>query len=569
MTTDQSDRAGVFADLGSDGGPPSVFVSFIAKGALAPAPVVVSDTPNPQLMGMAANPEGNVMVLWREASLNYTIYSNHSAEGAGWDGNLTVVSTVNYIQNFRLVGLGGDKFLAVWAEYDTMFHLWGSVYNGAAGWGSPQELITPAEDAYGLTVASSPAAGAAAVAIWAQTGMNASLTLVRYTSPNWWGPDIIAWINGTGTNVVYPELDVDARGTTHLLWGEVPELSEVSNLTYQREDTDRVWSVPAHFQVVEADYLQISAADDGGVAISWTAVDSTRTSRPYVAREVPGSGWRATQVIDEVNSPRHSTYALFAKLAAGGNYTALWSNTDGAERLLVYRDFIAGNDPPVLSVTSPAEGATSSGPAFLVEGTTLPGATVNVDGTAAAVSPEGTFSVRIVVSNGTHAIEITAVDMWGNSAQRWVNVAYTDPAPGLQQQLTAAQAEALAAHELAHTVQQSADARADNLSNQLNASNAIVQHMQTDMDFLKASSGNTTAADARAAAAQSAAGTATMLAVLGMVIGLAGVGMAFMKGRGGGRGGARVQNPPPEPQAPSPSEKGGPEGSPPSPPPSG
>src|SRR6185295_11691611 len=78
-TTDQNDRAGVFADLGSDGGPPSVFVSLIAKGATAGTPVVVSDTPNPQMMGMAANPEGNIMVLWRDIDSNYTIYSNHSA----------------------------------------------------------------------------------------------------------------------------------------------------------------------------------------------------------------------------------------------------------------------------------------------------------------------------------------------------------------------------------------------------------------------------------------------------------------------------------------------------------
>lgn len=571
-TTDQPDRAGVFADVGASGGPGGLYVSFISQGALAPTPQLVSDTDGVQYGALAATPEGNVMVVWMNINGSYALYSNHSADAAGWDGNQSITVNESYINSFRLVAVGPDSFLAIWQDYDGMFfHLWGSIHTGSGAWSAPADLVTPSEDMYGLAAAGSAPAGRGAIATWTQNGLNATLTLVKYTAAGFWGPEQIAYINGTGTNAVSPGIAVDARGYTHLVWGEAPELSTVSDITYKREDPDLVWSEAARFTITQPDYLQIAASDDGGVAISWVAFETYGKSRMYVAREVPGSGWRPTEMVDEAYSATHSVFSFFATLATGGNYTAMWDNFEGTQRQLLYRAFIAGNDPPALAVTGPTEGSVSTSPTVLVQGVTAPGATVEVSGVAAAVGADGKFSLRVALAAGANPIHVVATDQWHNTAQTWVNVTFADPVPGLQQNLTAAQADIQAAHELTHTVQQSADSantRANNLSNQLNLSNAVVQHMQTDMDFLKASSGNTTAADAKAAAAQSAAGTATILAVLGVVIGLAGVGMALMKGRagGGGRSPTRTENPPAESKPPSQSGGSGPDPSPPAPP---
>lgn len=67
-----------------------------------------------------------------------------------------------------------------------------------------------------------------------------------------------------------------------------------------------------------------------------------------------------------------------------------------------------------LTVAGPQDGATVPGEAVVVYGLTLPGAGIEVDGSAAAVDKNGGFSAETDLSPGVNSIEVRAFDGQGN-----------------------------------------------------------------------------------------------------------------------------------------------------------
>ena len=90
---------------------------------------------------------------------------------------------------------------------------------------------------------------------------------------------------------------------------------------------------------------------------------------------------------------------------------------------------------PAISLISPAVGATVEVAAVTVSGTTEPGALVVVNGLAVQVDANGAFSLDLALVEGSNTITATATDLAGNSASASRSVTYTDPVPGLQQDL--------------------------------------------------------------------------------------------------------------------------------------
>lgn len=67
-----------------------------------------------------------------------------------------------------------------------------------------------------------------------------------------------------------------------------------------------------------------------------------------------------------------------------------------------------------LKVSAPQDGATVPGEAVVVYGLTLPGAGIEINGSAAAVDKKGGFSAETQLSPGLNNIEVTAFDGEGN-----------------------------------------------------------------------------------------------------------------------------------------------------------
>ena len=90
---------------------------------------------------------------------------------------------------------------------------------------------------------------------------------------------------------------------------------------------------------------------------------------------------------------------------------------------------------PPITIATPTSGSTVTVPTVTVAGTTEPGARVVVNGYSVIASTSGAFSIRLALLSGANAITVTATDEAGNTGSDSVSVTYTDPVPGLRQQL--------------------------------------------------------------------------------------------------------------------------------------
>ncbi len=99
--------------------------------------------------------------------------------------------------------------------------------------------------------------------------------------------------------------------------------------------------------------------------------------------------------------------------------------------------------PPALILSSPTNGTSTADATILVTGTTEPGASVRVNGIVAEVSSNGSFSLLLALTEGENPITATATDRAGNDASVSVSVTFTNPVPGLEQNLALLQAVVL------------------------------------------------------------------------------------------------------------------------------
>jgi hypothetical protein len=83
--------------------------------------------------------------------------------------------------------------------------------------------------------------------------------------------------------------------------------------------------------------------------------------------------------------------------------------------------------PPLLTITSPGEGAELEEKIVTFRGLTEPGAQVFAGRYEAEVDPEGNWELVLVLSEGPNTARFTARDAAGNEAQAAVTVSYLSP----------------------------------------------------------------------------------------------------------------------------------------------
>ncbi len=99
--------------------------------------------------------------------------------------------------------------------------------------------------------------------------------------------------------------------------------------------------------------------------------------------------------------------------------------------------------PPALTITQPTNAATDK-PATTVVGTTEPTAKVTINGSAADVVGDGSFSFGINLVSGMNTINILALDEAGNKTEKVVYITYNPPPlppPPVVQQAAPAQTQ--------------------------------------------------------------------------------------------------------------------------------
>ncbi len=85
--------------------------------------------------------------------------------------------------------------------------------------------------------------------------------------------------------------------------------------------------------------------------------------------------------------------------------------------------------PPMIVVTSPEDGAELKTERVRFEGETEPGATVHVGPYEAEVDVEGTWSIVLILNEGSNVARFTARDAAGNEAEAAITVSYVAEKP--------------------------------------------------------------------------------------------------------------------------------------------
>jgi hypothetical protein len=150
------------------------------------------------------------------------------------------------------------------------------------------------------------------------------------------------------------------------------------------------------------------------------------------------------------------------------------------------------NTPPVLGITSPANGSSIDTYVVTIAGMTEPGAHVSLNGVELVVNASGGFSTQVLLTVGLNNFDIRSRDWKGNEAQQVLVITGVDPKAALEAELAAknaelaatnaelaAQAAALAAIQAQLAAARAAAAAA---ANQSAAANASVETQQQALD---------------------------------------------------------------------------------------
>lgn len=180
--------------------------------------------------------------------------------------------------------------------------------------------------------------------------------------------------------------------------------------------------------------IDVAATDAAGNAARVSKVVTRDSVAPALAVTTPSGGARLTANVVRVTGTVSDAGSGIARLSVNGIAvvpTGTWSVdlafADGAQLVTAVAEDQAGNTAtvslsmtvdtaaPALLLTAPSYDLTN-GPSVVVAGTTEPGASVAVNGQAATIAPDGSFSVTLSLVEGPNSIVVVATDSAGNVA---------------------------------------------------------------------------------------------------------------------------------------------------------
>ncbi len=512
---------------------------------------------------VAADAAGDAVAVWyQHDGTRYNIWANRYAVGSGW-GTAQLIETGDGNAIYPHLGTDarGDAF-AAWVQDDgSRYNVWANRYTQGSGWGTAQLIETDnAGGVSGAHVALDPNGNA--VAIWDQSdGTYENVWANRYTVAAGWGTAQLIETNDSG-DAQDAQVAVDAAGDAVAVWAQWDGGRE--NAWSNQFSSVTGWGTP---QLMEADDNNDTespqvALDAAGEAVAvWVQWD-TSVYDIWANRYTPDSGWGTAQLA-ETDSSRDAVQPQVGADAAG-NAVVVWVQFDGAMDSIDANRWVEAY-PPAISLSAPLEGASTNRSTVWVLGTAEPGSRVSVSGVSASVWPDGSFGLLLSLAPGANTIEASAWDAAGNRRTVSVDVTFEDPVPGLLDELAVAQAAVVAAEARVASLEASGNATQSALdaavsdaatkaaalaavqaqvaalqqslsatSASLNNTSASLAASKTRIDALEAGGGGGGGAGptkAQVDAANGAASTATMVGVLGVLLGAAGLSAAVMMGR--------------------------------------
>ncbi|MGP8110289.1 MAG: Ig-like domain-containing protein [Thermoplasmata archaeon] len=193
--------------------------------------------------------------------------------------------------------------------------------------------------------------------------------------------------------------------------------------------------------------IVVVATDAAGNQATASVLVTVDTTPPSLTISSPITGSITRDSIAQVNGTTDpgatvAVNGVQAAVSGSGGFSVSLPLEEGLNTVTAVATNAAGNTattsvtvtlddvPPALALTSPTTGLTNHS-AVVVSGTTEPGATVTVDGSAVTVGVAGAFTTTLTLADGAHTIVVNATDAAGNRATVSVQVTVDTTAPSL------------------------------------------------------------------------------------------------------------------------------------------
>lgn len=248
--------------------------------------------------------------------------------------------------------------------------------------------------------------------------------------------------------ITSPEPGLVTRDTSILVAGTVEDQTAVAVMVNDQaaEISGGHWSATVPLSSEGANEVTISALDAAGLRTDSTRTVVRDTHAPTLIVSNPADGLVTKDAVITVAGTAADDNGVLVSLSgvpltvgSGGTFSGTQELVEGVNFLTVTATDGAGNTVtvapsvtldtqlPVLTVTEPADGATTSAESIAVVGTVTDATavTVTVNGTVVTVDGAGAFTGEAMLTEGVNGITITAIDAAGNMSEVARNVTRT------------------------------------------------------------------------------------------------------------------------------------------------
>lgn len=347
---------------------------------------------------------------WEGCQRGNSIGARWFVPGRGWGALMSLEPCVDVFPGRMAAEVGADgAALVAWlgSVSGSNVTLWAGRLTPDRGWANVSALGPEVNALGGVSIALDGIGAATAVFCttrWIAPGSVSTsflwfcdnIATASFTVVSGWGPLRYVRQSESGPETIFDlGLAVDGYGRTTFVWTEMTYPGG-QNLTAQ------VWASRLPHDNVTSP-TQVSSAPVG----------------------------RCWQYDPDYGPAQGGACAPDMAVNSAGNLVVVWKQVDGS-RFAIYSSLYGVEafvdvTPPILRLSGPSDGMSTSVSSVIVEGWTEPDATLVVNGIHVAVSSSGFFTVLVPLSEGLNTIAALATDVSGNQATASVHVTYTNP----------------------------------------------------------------------------------------------------------------------------------------------
>lgn len=357
--------------------------------------------------------------------------------GSGWEEE--VLQSVPLTENLNSIYVtlsDSGRAAASWLYTNSSNHVMVSTRSASGEWSSPTEIDDAGTYTFWIRVGVDDSTGEFMATYLKSIPPYVSTYYSVTVNGSWSTPEPVAGLNYThawNSNMVMNRDGKAMVVTTDFIGSEW-----AVNVTMY-DDGEWTPTISLATNLSGLYYPEIAIDELGRAVATWAATDDNRVAATYV----PGVGWSEVVPVD-YNAAGYTYSGGSVSLESGNilvGYYAVTSVTTIWVSAYSFPDDVA----PELQVDQTS--TNTDRPLFEITGTTEPGATVDVNGRAAAVSESGAFSVLVELADGANVLVVTATDEAGNVANATLTVTYNDPVPGLEDEIDQLQEDLDAAND--------------------------------------------------------------------------------------------------------------------------